>query len=66
MFKDIIKISHKHNILLENSVFKFSESKVCFKDYIFYINRLKFFYGIEGAVIKSKEELFVSDKINTK
>ena len=66
MLKDIIKISHKHNIILENSVFKFSQSKVCFKDYIIYINKLKFLYGIEGAVKKSKEELFVSDKIKTK
>ena len=66
MLKDIIKISHKHNIILDNSVFKFSGCKVCFKDYVFYINILMFFYGFEGAVKKSKEELFVSDKIKTK
>jgi len=59
MLKDIIKISHKHNIILKNGVFKFLERDISFSDYIFYINKFKFFYGIEGAIARSKDELFL-------
>mgnify|MGYP001348860650 CR=1 FL=1 len=59
MLKDIIKISHKHNIILKNGVFNFLERDISFSDYIFYINKHKFFYGIEGAIARSKDELFL-------
>lgn len=62
MLKDIIKISHKHNIILKNGVFNFLERDISFSEYILYINKFKFFYGIEGAIARSKDELFLPIK----
>ncbi|AFH50005.1 Hypothetical protein IALB_2302 [Ignavibacterium album JCM 16511] len=62
MFKDILKIAHKNGIVLCKDKFVYQNNEIVFADFILYVNKHKFYEGIEGAIIKSKNVLFNSDR----
>lgn len=62
MLKDILKVARKNGIVLRNDKFTYQNREVRISDFIFYVNKNKFINGIEGAILKSKQELFNMDK----
>lgn len=62
MLKDIIKIAHRNEILLSGNKFIFQNKEIDFASFISFVNKNKFTNGIEGAIKKSKDVLFKSNK----
>jgi hypothetical protein len=62
MLKDILRIALKNKIILQNGQFIYKGSKVTYSEFMLYVNKNRFLYGLDNTISDARQELFKINK----